>query len=38
MDLYEDTKEIIKLNYARNNNVPIEDNSWSWEELNRIKP
>ena len=38
IDLYEDTKEIIKLNYARNNNAPLEDSSWSWEELNRIKP
>ena len=38
IDLYEDTKEIIKLNYARNSNAPLEDSSWSWEELNRIKP
>jgi outer membrane protein assembly factor BamD len=37
-DMYEDTKEIIKLNYVRNNNAPIEDGSWSWEDLNRIKP
>jgi hypothetical protein len=36
--MYEDTKEIIKLNYVRNNNAPIEDGSWSWEDLNRIKP
>ena len=38
VDLYEDTKQIIKLNYARNNNALIEDDSWSWEELSRIKP
>ena len=35
---YEDTNQIIKLNYARNNNALIEDDSWSWEELSRIKP
>ena len=38
VDLYEDTTRMLKLNYARNNNALIEDDSWSWEELSRIKP